>query len=141
MAAATYVYRMSGGCGHTTIDITIDHKTNTFELVFSSGWMGKDAPERVQVVGNVYDKTAAHMKLVSADAGEGVAEIFHLPEPLEFELGDEEHECMVMANEGRVNKDGRYDTLFDLRFSADLEGGGKVWKRLVEGRIVKGARA
>lgn len=138
--ATSYLYRMSGSCGHRTIDITIDHPTNTFVLAFSDGWMGRDALEKVRIVGNVCEKTTTHMKLVSINAGEGTAEIFHLPEPLDFEIGDEEHECMVMANGGRVNKDGRYDTLIVLDFAPDVEGAGKAWGRMVERSIVKGAR-
>jgi len=138
--AAAYLYRMSGGYGHTTIDITIDHTANTFVLAFSDGWMGRDALEKIRIVGNVCEKTATHMRLVSINAGEGDAEILHLPELLDFEIGDEEYECMVMANGGQVNKDGRYDTIIVLDFARDVEGAGKAWRRMVERSIVKGTR-
>jgi len=139
--APTFLYMLGGSCGHTSIEIDVDDDPNTFRLVFSNRWMSRAAPEKINLVGHVASRTDTYVKLVAADVGVGYAEIFFFPAPLDFEMGDPEHECMCMANGARVNKDGRYNALLVLNFSADVPGAGDVWKTMVKSRVVKGARA
>jgi hypothetical protein len=119
-----YIYRVSGGCGSTVIELTVENKS--FKLSYHDNWMGCGDEIDFMLHGVLVKKYQNHMILHVLKINDVdvkceytkhpiVINIYDLQQDIDFNECDNEYESMWAGN-CVVNKDQTYNTFMTISY-------------------------